>query len=96
MQWSLCVIVPRYGVCEQGVLVCFGTYPSRLPCRSTASVCAFSVRYTRAEEDMSPDAASSGYKLSVATLQGILYDYWVGDDGESPPICCLEGESFVK
>lgn len=67
---------------------------ARLPCRSMASVCAFSGRHTRAEEDMPTDAGNSGYKLSVATLQGILYDYWVADEGGAP-VCCLEGESFV-
>lgn len=60
-----------------------------------ASVCAFSGRHTRAEEELASDVGGSGYKLSVATLQGILYDYWVGDDGQAPPVCCLEGESFV-
>lgn len=67
----------------------------RLPCGSVGSVCSISKRHMREEEYEMEGGGSSGYTLSVATMQGILYKYWVADDGSASPTCFLEGEHYL-
>lgn len=73
----------------------------RLPCTNIASVCAVLGPFTRA--DVQGGASGSGedegdaIMIAVATVDGILYEYWLTGLGAkgSAVKCSLEGESYL-